>query len=349
MSQKRKRGLQSGLSEIVARQTAPAADKSELSRGLIDRFTEPKATSPTTLPSHTRQTSHTRQGKQNKAVESVAPQRDFARVANSITREAVPAGFFKGKSKQLYDCLYALTRGAITPGRSVRISRPKLMKQAGIGARVTFDANVTHLQSVGLLSVRQIAGEHEGNEYTVFLPEETSMPSQTSPTRQAQKLVRLDRLESSQTRHSLSVDTQAISTQPKTSFKTTDRSDDEPLAGLIAKFEQASRELTGKEPSVAEYAKWGELAELLIAELQIAAARTGSVSSVPAFLTEHLRRRLWQKDKAQLERESREVASKSAPKVDVSKCPDCGGSGWAYEGEHFTGPVKKCRHPKLKS
>jgi hypothetical protein len=35
-----------------------------------------------------------------------------------------------------------------------------------------------------------------------------------------------------------------------------------------------------------------ELAELLVMELEVASARTTSVSDVPAFLTEHLRRRL---------------------------------------------------------
>src|ERR671912_69734 len=43
----------------------------------------------------------------------IAPKRDFMKVANSITREAVPSGLFTGKSKQLYDYLYSLTRGAI--------------------------------------------------------------------------------------------------------------------------------------------------------------------------------------------------------------------------------------------
>ncbi len=112
----------------------------------------------------------------------VAPVRDFTKVANSIGREAVPAGLFAGKSKQLYDILYGLTRGAVVPARTVRISRPKLMKKAGIGARVTFDANIERLVSVGLIQVQKITGEHEGNEYTVFLPEELSMPSQTSQT-----------------------------------------------------------------------------------------------------------------------------------------------------------------------
>ena len=51
----------------------------------------------------------------------IAPARDFSRVPNSITREAIPAGVFRGKSKQLYDCLYWMTRGAVVPTRAVRI------------------------------------------------------------------------------------------------------------------------------------------------------------------------------------------------------------------------------------
>ncbi len=42
MSQKRKSGLQRGLSEIVARQTAPAEEKARQSADLISRFAEPK-------------------------------------------------------------------------------------------------------------------------------------------------------------------------------------------------------------------------------------------------------------------------------------------------------------------
>lgn len=42
MSQKRKSGLQRGLSEIVARQTAPTEEKARQSASLISRFAEPK-------------------------------------------------------------------------------------------------------------------------------------------------------------------------------------------------------------------------------------------------------------------------------------------------------------------
>jgi hypothetical protein len=124
--------------------------------------------------------------------------------------------------------------------------------------------------------------------------------------------------------------------------------DDEAFAELLSLLKQTSRELTGKPTSPVDSARWRELGELLVAELKIAAARTGQVSNVPAFLTEHLRRRLWKKDKAQLERESREAPAEAAPAVDASKCEACGGSGWHYpEGpEHG---VAKCRHEKLRA
>ncbi len=89
---------------------------------------------------------------------------------------------------------------------------------------------------------------------------------------------------------------------------------------------------------------------MLATELKIAAGRTGSVSNVPAFLTEHLRRRLWKKEKAQLEREAGSVSSstnQSQPKLDASKCPDCFGTGMYYP-EGYEKGVAKCGHEKLK-
>lgn len=282
----------------------------------------------------------------------IAPVRDFSKVANSIHREAVPSGLFKGKSKQLYDCLYSLTRGAIIPTRTVRISRPQLMKKAHIGARVTFETNIQHLSVIGLVQVRQIIGEHEGNEYTVLLPEE-SMPSLTSQTSQSRSALfqgRLDGLESSQTSQTLSQVKSTTSESSKTSFNTKERNldDDAALAGLIVTLKNVSEEITGKELSASDGDRWKELAEVLAAELKIAAART-TVSNVPAFLAEHLRRRLWKIDKKQARAEGRELpdeAVSQAQSVDASKCSDCGGSGWWYpEGE--SKGVAKCRHEKL--
>jgi hypothetical protein len=305
-------------------------------------------TSHTSLTSPTSVTSHTTEG------HPVAPVRDFAKVANSISREAVPAGIFKGKSKQIYDVLYSLTRGAIVPVRKVRISRPKLMAMAHIGARVTFDANIKHLRSVGLIAVTNIAGEHEGNEYEVFIPEESmsSHTSHTSQARYAQKVDSLDSLETSQTRHTSSSENSTTSGASKTSFKTnTERSDDDDaaLADLYAALKQASKEITGRDLSTTERSRWKELAELLVTEAKIAAART-TVSSLPAFLTEHLRRRLWKKEKTQLDAEQRtepqSIGAQTLTEEQIKSCPDCGGSTWYYPEGTEKG-IKRCRHEKL--
>lgn len=333
---------------IVAADPAPTAEAETMT----------SMTSQTSHTTMTSLTSHTSEIDSPAPLEvPVSPTRDYTKVANSIRREAVPAGFFKGKAKQLYDALYGLTRGAVVPKRRVRISRPKLMKLAHIGARATFDANVDHLRAVGLITVTIVTGEHEGNEYEVFIPEELSMPSQTSQssqtslTRYAQKVDRLVSLETSQTRHTASVENTDTYEEPKTSFKTnTDKDDDEAFAPLVARLRQAVKDLTGKEPSPTDALRWGELAELLDAELRLAAGRTGAVSNVPAFLTEHLRRRLWKKDRRQFEEEGKSLAGNetSAIKIDASKCQDCFGTGMWYP-EGFDKGVARCLHEKLTS
>ena len=118
---------------------------------------------------------------------------------------------------------------------------------------------------------------------------------------------------------------------------------------MLSRLREGVEEVTGRESSSAEAERWAELAELLMTELKIAAGRTGSVSSVPAFLTEHLRRRLWKKEKRQLEEESQADAANSGAegKLDASRCPDCFGTGMFYP-EGFDKGVTKCSHPKLR-
>jgi hypothetical protein len=77
---------------------------------------------------------------------------------------------------------------------------------------------------------------------------------------------------------------------------------------LVERLKAASREVSGKEPSGADAERWAEVAELLVTELKVAAART-SVTSAPAFLAEHLRRRLRKADARQIERELVEADS----------------------------------------
>ena len=133
------------------------------------------------------------------------------------------------------------------------------------------------------------------------------------------------------------------------SFKTnTERSDDdEAFADFAALFRQATKEIMGRELTAAERYKLRELAEVLVTELKIAAGRT-TVSSAPAFLAEHLRRRLWKKEKRQIESEAAEAAAgaKASPKLDASQCPDCYGAGMYYP-DGFDKGVARCDHKRL--
>ena len=139
-----------------------------------------------------------------------------------------------------------------------------------------------------------------------------------------------------------------ITGQLNTILKDKINDDDEAFAQLLSRLRQAVREITGRDSSPAEAERWGELAELLVTELKIAAGRTGSVSNVPAFLTEHLRRRLWKKDRRQIEEEGKASAGEAGTGLgpDPSKCPDCFGTGMWYP-EGFERGVARCRHEKL--
>lgn len=286
---------------------------------------------------------------------AIAPERDFQRVPNSLTREAMPQGLFRGKSKQVYDYLYHQTRGAMTPRRSVRKSRKEILKGSGLGSMVTVDAAVEHLKNVGLLDVRAAVGSLNGNEYEVFTPEEisTRLPSSTSitsTTSLTQNLDNLDVLESGSTSITQTVETTDSYGSPKTKIKDKDHIDDDARAGrLSAKLSQAERELTGKTSMSDE--KWDELAEVLITELKIAAART-TVSNVPAFLAEHLRRRLWKVDKERavaIAAESDQGERTPALSDEERRnCLDCAGTGFWYPQGPDKG-VAKCKHLKLRS
>jgi hypothetical protein len=290
--------------------------------------------------------------------EVAAPARDFARVANSVVRDAVPSGVFTGKGKQLYDYLYSRTRGAIVPVRSARIPTERVMKGAGM-TRHTFRAHIHRLISFGLVEVEERPGEHGGNIYTVHLPEEAEANRGDTRDRgdrgdrghTGEKVPVVQGSQAHPCDRGLSADSSISSGESKTLFKTNTESDDDDaaLAGMTAALKSATEEITGRKLSRAESDRWKELADVLIAELKIAAGRT-TVSSVPAFLAEHLRRRLWKVDKKQARAEGRELpdeAISSAPSQEGSKeCPDCGGSGWWYPEGPERG-VAKCKHAQI--
>jgi hypothetical protein len=291
------------------------------------------------------------------ATHPISPERDFTKVPNSVSRDVVPAGHFVGKSKQLYDCLFQKTRGAIVPTRRLAISKPDLMSASGIGSERTLLKNLSHLKDVGLVRVTYTDGRHEGNTYEIFTPEEAGLrtprtpptpPTDATPRHARAEVPPVPPVESGVRDVGSEPLESTASGKHKTSFKTnTERDDDEAFAQHNSRLRQAAREITGKEPSAAEDERWEQLAELLITELKIAAGRT-NVSNVPAFLTEHLRRRLWKKEARQVEEEGKSSVQGSQSKVDASKCPDCFGTGMWYP-EGFEKGVAKCGHEKLRN
>jgi hypothetical protein len=343
MSHKKKSGLQRGLSDIVEKQIAPKQDASELSRGLIGKFTEPKPTLSTVGTQGTHSTQRTQST-------HPAPMRDFQKVANSITREAVPAGVFKGKCKQIYDFLYSKTRGAIVPSRSATLTRQAIMEGSHVGSTKTLFLNLRHLRSAGLISWTECEGTHGGNEYTVYLPEEAVSTLGTLGTLGTQSasshfLPSVLSVESTLGTQGLSGEVSTVTSDPNTLIKDKERFDDE-AAPLGEIFRELEREFIGK--NSASLQQWQDLRELLVTELKIAAGHT-TISNVPAFLTEHLRRRLWKVDKkraTEITLESEQGSRPAFSEQEKRSCPDCAGTNFWYPDGPDKG-VAKCKHAKL--
>lgn len=234
----------------------------------------------------------------------IAPQKDFTKFANSIVREAIPGGLFKGTSKNTYDALYQRTRGAITPARTVKAVQSDVLVWTNVSHN-TLRSHLKHLQSVGLLQIHYKLGDNNGAEYEIFLPEEIGFSSEEidalcpllpPPTSNYQKLV-------PPTNQFLVVGGGGFmpenieeNASPKTFFKDNTKNDDDSarvFSEFFAKISAACERVTGKPLSSRESEKWGILADLLILELETAARHTESISSAPAFLTEVLRRKLF--------------------------------------------------------
>jgi hypothetical protein len=280
----------------------------------------------------------------------IAPTRDFVRVPNSVVRDALPAGLFKGESKKTFDALYQRTRGAVVPRRVIRATLSEVMDWAGVSHN-TLKGHLKHLVRVGLVKVYYVRGDNTGAEYEVFTPEEAQNPTHHPPPNDPPPTTQILGPPTNQNLvgggWGQPLYSQEVRGDDNTSFNTnTEQIDDEAFAKFLVAWRTANREVTGRELSVSDADKWAELADLLITELKIAAGRTSAVSSVPAFLTEHLRRRLWKKDKRQIEAEAVERREEQVSKGDAAQCPDCFGTGMYYP-EGFDKGVARCRHEKL--
>jgi hypothetical protein len=280
----------------------------ELIKPLVEETNE--SLTPTTplhlLPPPTKQKTQTDKSFENYPI---SPAKDFQKVPNSVVRDALPQGLFKGTSKHTYDALFLRTRGAIVPTRTIKVRFNDLMNWTNISHN-TLRNHLRHLEQVGLIKRDWQLGDNDGAIYEVFVPDEleaSPLPPPTSyyplpqppPTSRQnleypsyQKLV-----EGGGGQIDENKDTSNVA---KTFIKTKEekRGDDEGATAnptfsiMIEKLELAVKKITGKNTSKHEAEKWGNLAELLILQLEIAASRTTEISSVPAFLTEVLRRKI---------------------------------------------------------
>jgi hypothetical protein len=229
-----------------------------------------------------------------------SPKNDYTKVANSIAREAIPDRLFKGMSKNTYDALYLKTRGAHNPVRKIRATKSDLLRWTGV-SDVTLDKHIRHLKSVGLVKVDFIIGSHNGNWYEVFIPEEIKQPHQPNQP----NIPNIPQKVGGEPPNlvggvggGLLLENKDVIENLKTSLKTNTQSDDEARVSetffaLAKRFDEAAKKITGRGVSKSEAEKWANLADLLVLELEVAASRADGVSSVPAFLTEVLRRQFF--------------------------------------------------------
>jgi hypothetical protein len=283
------------------------------------------------------------------ALRPTSPPRDFTKLPNSVVRDAIPAGLFGeqgGKAMELYSALWKETRGHVVPRRKGRIPKDRLMQLSGIASEITLRKNLQKLRAAGLVVETVIRGERGGNLYEVFQPEEIgldrgpTLSRPSTPSIPRQMLEPLDPLDDRGSNPGATGGGATTSPGGNTSsLRLSQNDDDEASAPLL-------RAMKGEQGRKVDRAPLAELFEMLAAEFRIAEGRTGVVSNPAAFFLEHMRRRLWKKEKRQVEAEGKSEVQGSQFKVDASKCPDCFGTGMYYP-EGFEKGVSRCGHDKL--
>ena len=237
----------------------------------------------------------------------ISPTRNFTKVSNSIMKRAIPEKYFRGLSKHTYDVLYQRTRGAIKPARTIQLTKDELVRLTGL-SKDAIKLHIKYLKETGLLDSRPVIGNHSGWEYEIFVPEELTENSQVGVRQGKVRQGKIEQdkasedlpLHSEQTpltlTHTNLIENKEVKEDSNTSLKNYSKNktyDDEAFADFIDKFQEVSEELTGKKLSKRDGENLGKLADLLILELKIAARRANNVSSIPAFLTEVLRRQFF--------------------------------------------------------
>jgi hypothetical protein len=252
---------------------------------------------------------------------TAVPETKFYKKANEaadqLDRHLTPA------ESKVFEQIVRLTVGFNLDERQVRVS--VLQERTGYGSDKTVRAALQGLERKGVIARIGRPNNSGGITYKILSYSGTGVPRYSGTAAETTPVLRAE-----------------ITGELKTELK--EQNTDDEAAPLARALARAERELSGKVTS--DPSKWEDLADILVKELKIAAGRT-TISNAPAFLAEHLRRRLWKKEKSQIEAESAELkATALARKVDASKCPDCFGTGMYYP-EGFEKGVAKCPHSKL--
>jgi hypothetical protein len=181
MSQKRKSGLQRGLSEIVARQTAPTEEKVRQSASLISRFAEPRPVPSPGIPSQSiprdgisaRATSHvdkpgveeTPQPRPSpKLAEIVREERGYYPTFNDISDRLVPELKLDAYEQVIVYRMYRLSRG--WQKDTCVVGHTKLANGTNL-SRSTVQKTVARLIERGLIENLGDRG-NDGTEYRVL-------------------------------------------------------------------------------------------------------------------------------------------------------------------------------------
>jgi hypothetical protein len=230
--------------------------------------------------------------------DSPIPTERFYKKANEIA-DAVDRTLTPAESK-VFEQLLRLSVGFNRDTCQVRVS--VLMERTGYSSDKTVRTALRGLEIKGRIAtissrnsplgdtyrILSYSGGDSGNYRSTGVPEYRSTAAENTPVLKSK-----------------------ITGQLNTEIKRQVYDDDEVFAGMLALLKQATKEVTGKGTIPADRDRWSEVAELLVTELRIAASRT-TVSSAPAFLAEHLRRRLRKTDARQIEREVAEATAGAA-------------------------------------
>lgn len=186
MSQKRKSGLQRGLSDIVARQTAATEEKARQSASLISRFAEPKPAPPADVRADSipprgiprdgmaqRETSNVtnlrapekqRTGLPLKVAELVREERGYYPTFNDISDRLVPELKLDAYEQVIVYRMYRLSRG--WQKETCVIGHTKLANSTNL-SRSTVQKTVARLIERGLIENLGDRG-NDGTEYRVL-------------------------------------------------------------------------------------------------------------------------------------------------------------------------------------